>query len=560
MADITVAEQITVPAKDSVDLEFRARAAQSGAHPFTITASGPGADSASAMLVATGNWNVNLALTPDPAVTGPGATAMMDLTVTNLGNTQDSYDLALELPDGWTYTLDANGAETSTVTVPPQLFNSAHLDLALTPPPDATPGEYVITATATSQAQPDLVASASSTVELLVRGVQVEIEPASSTLAPTASATWQVTVTNTGSVASSYWLTATGIVGPSGEFATNPVALDPGQSTTVAFSAGPFDFALPTTYPFSIAATAQEDDRIHAEDTATITFETYEAVEVVWQPPTQTVVDSLSATFLLVITNTSNVPATYQLTLDTLNLRGELPLDSITLPAKSMVQLPVTVEANGPGTYTFEGAATAAQASGDDTATLTIEYTSEPPSAEAGHDQTVNEGDEVTFSGSGSDPDGGTVSVHWDFGDGETAGDTFSPSHTYADDGNYLVTLTVTDESGLSTTDTLWVRVQNVAPDVDAGPEQTVEGGDVVQFNGSFSDPGILDTHSIEWQFGDAGNATGTLTPSFIFGEPGTYEVTLTVTDDDGGVGSDTLTVVVESTGYVIRLPIVFRE
>src|SRR5690606_30879532 len=372
--------------------------------------------------------------------------------------------------------------------------------------------------------------------------------------------TWQVKVTNTGSIASSYWLTATGIVGPSGEFATNPVALDPGQPTTLALSAGPFDFALPTTYPFSIAATAQEDERIHAEDTAAITFETYEAVEVAWQPPSQSVVDTLSATFLLVITNTSNVPTTYDLDLDAPNLRGELPLDSITLPAKSVALLPLTVEANGPGVHTFNGSATAAQTNDEDAATLIIEYTSEPPIVDAGPDQTVNEGDEVVFSGSGNDPDGGALSIHWDFGDGGTVSGVFSPRHTYLDDGNYLVTLTVSNEAGLSTTDTLWVTVENVAPIVNAGLDQTVNGGDVVQFSGSFSDPGVLDTHTIQWQFGNAGSASHTLTPTFIFGEPGVYEVTLTVTDDDGGVGIDTLPVTVESTGYNIILPFIHRE
>ena len=53
-----------------------------------------------------------------------------------------------------------------------------------------------------------------------------------------------------------------------------------------------------------------------------------------------------------------------------------------------------------------------------------------------------------SFDGSGSsDLDGTIVSHTWDFGD-TNAGSGPTPSHTYAADGNYLVTLTVTDDDG----------------------------------------------------------------------------------------------------------------
>lgn len=53
-----------------------------------------------------------------------------------------------------------------------------------------------------------------------------------------------------------------------------------------------------------------------------------------------------------------------------------------------------------------------------------------------------------SFDGSGSsDLDGTIVSHAWDFGD-TNAGSGPTPSHTYAADGNYLVTLTVTDDDG----------------------------------------------------------------------------------------------------------------
>jgi len=83
--------------------------------------------------------------------------------------------------------------------------------------------------------------------------------------------------------------------------------------------------------------------------------------------------------------------------------------------------------------------------------------------------------------------------------------------------------------------------VDNVAPTVDAGPDQTSNEGDPVTFSGSFVDPGA-DNHTIAWDFGDGASDSGTLTPSHVYADNGTYTVTLMV-NDDGGVGTDTMTV-----------------
>ncbi|MBN1873581.1 MAG: PKD domain-containing protein [Anaerolineae bacterium] len=56
--------------------------------------------------------------------------------------------------------------------------------------------------------------------------------------------------------------------------------------------------------------------------------------------------------------------------------------------------------------------------------------------------------------------------VLWDFGDGTTASGTLTPTHAYGDNGTYIVTLTVTDTTGLSAQDWMVVAVGNVAPSV----------------------------------------------------------------------------------------------
>jgi hypothetical protein len=55
----------------------------------------------------------------------------------------------------------------------------------------------------------------------------------------------------------------------------------------------------------------------------------------------------------------------------------------------------------------------------------------------------------VQFSDASADPDGHVVAWSWDFGDGATSSAS-SPAHTYTQAGDYSVTLTVTDDDGLT--------------------------------------------------------------------------------------------------------------
>jgi len=159
----------------------------------------------------------------------------------------------------------------------------------------------------------------------------------------------------------------------------------------------------------------------------------------------------------------------------------------------------------------------------------------------------VDESDTVSFSGSYTDlGDTSTHTITWEFGDGDFESGTLMPTHIYEDNGIYTVTLTVTDGYGGIGSDSLTVTVNNVAPTIDAGSDQTAECCvDTVSFSGSFYDPSLLDTHTLEWDFGDGTTTTGTLNPSHTYCDIGDYTVTLTVTDDDGGEGAATLTVTV---------------
>ena len=166
------------------------------------------------------------------------------------------------------------------------------------------------------------------------------------------------------------------------------------------------------------------------------------------------------------------------------------------------------------------------------------------------------EGSAITFDASGSqDPNGVIVLYEWDFdGDGIYEASSNSPliQHTWGDAFEGNVTLKVTDNNGQTATDTAHVSVWEVAPRVDAGPDQTVEVFDVVHFEGSFVDPGWFETYTFSWDFGDGTSAEGTLTPTHTYSEVGEYGVTLTVTENNGEWGSRWMTVQVLQKKYAI--------
>jgi leucyl aminopeptidase len=64
----------------------------------------------------------------------------------------------------------------------------------------------------------------------------------------------------------------------------------------------------------------------------------------------------------------------------------------------------------------------------------------------------------AAFTDRSADSDGSIVSRHWDFGDGKSSTAT-SPTHVYAANGTYGVTLTVTDDDGATDSKTVQVTV-----------------------------------------------------------------------------------------------------
>src|SRR2546425_663560 len=142
-------------------------------------------------------------------------------------------------------------------------------------------------------------------------------------------------------------------------------------------------------------------------------------------------------------------------------------------------------------------------------------------------------GASVTFDASTSfDPDGTIVSYTWEFGDA-TGGSGVVATHSYANPGVLAVNLTVLDNQTLSSRATHQVTV-NAPP--HAGFQfapTTVYVGVSVTFDGSGSTDPDGSIASYAWDFGDGSTGTG-VQASHVFAAKGTFQIRLTVVDNDG--------------------------
>ncbi len=185
-------------------------------------------------------------------------------------------------------------------------------------------------------------------------------------------------------------------------------------------------------------------------------------------------------------------------------------------------------------------------------ATVTIEVIriNHPPMADAGGPYIVDEGSLVAVTATGYDPDGDDLTYAWDL-DGDNIFETLGQSVTYSAvqlDGPAVkaIRVQVSDTEGLSDEAEATVYIENAKPITGSitAPIDPMQVNSVVNTSVSFTDSGVLDTHTATWDWGDGitsigpvteSNGSGTVIGSHAYTTPGVYTVKVSVIDDDDG-------------------------
>lgn len=169
----------------------------------------------------------------------------------------------------------------------------------------------------------------------------------------------------------------------------------------------------------------------------------------------------------------------------------------------------------------------------------------EPPSVSAGGLYSVDEGSSVTVTATGTDPENGSLQYAWDLdndGTFETAGQTATFSAATIDGpATRTIGVRVTDDGGLTATDTATVTIANVPPEgTFNAPAASPAGFPFTLSLTNANDPSAADTAAgLEYAF-DCGNGYGAFgddaSASCPTTEVGVPSVGARVRDKDGGV------------------------
>jgi hypothetical protein len=200
---------------------------------------------------------------------------------------------------------------------------------------------------------------------------------------------------------------------------------------------------------------------------------------------------------------------------------------------------------------------------------IDVTYVNRPPTASPGDDQNVNEGDIVSLSGSGSDPDNNTLAFAWSQfsgppvtiipADDDPSKATFVAPQVYCAGDVVIMTLTVDDGYGGTDSKNVRINVANVnhAPTANGGGNQTnISEGAPVELHGTGDDADTEEVGSLDFQWTQTSGPSVTLNgsgkdvsftaPTIGGGDPNAFVTLgfhLLVSDACGGSATDDITV-----------------
>ena len=199
-----------------------------------------------------------------------------------------------------------------------------------------------------------------------------------------------------------------------------------------------------------------------------------------------------------------------------------------------------------------------------DQVVITVLPLNTAPVANAGPDQTVNEGAVVTLDGTASnDADGNTLTYLWTAPAGITLSSTTASQPTFtapevSTDTQYTFSLVVNDGTAGSTADEAVITVKQVnkVPVSNAGPDQTVNEGAVVTLDGTASTDADGNTLTYLWTApaGITLSSTTASQPTFTAPEVSTdtqYTFSLVVNDGTANSTADEVVITVKQVNKV---------
>ena len=205
-----------------------------------------------------------------------------------------------------------------------------------------------------------------------------------------------------------------------------------------------------------------------------------------------------------------------------------------------------------------------------DAATVTITastVTPQKPTANAGLPQSIQHGSLVTLNGSGTDPQGKTLTFKWAL-IGKPTGSTANlanptsqnPTFTADLPGTYIAQLIVNNGSVDSDPSTVTISSSDIPPVSNAGPNQTVSTGTTVTLDGTGSSDAEHDPLTYSWTLTTLpAGSTATLIfptsahPTFVADLAGTYVAQLIVKDSfASGLAASTVSITAVSSGIIL--------
>jgi large repetitive protein len=315
--------QVTVGPGATVDVPLAITTdadAATGSDPFTITAgdSSTGASgTAQGMLTLAGSpflptvsnpnaYGVVASISPAEQTAGPGTSANYVLQITNTGSTNEDFVPQVNgLPKG----VSATFGETS-VSVPPGVNNFRDVTLTLNVAA-STPADLYSFSVAIAATDGMSSTTVNGTLNVVANGVSVALNPPSG--AP--GKTFEMTVTNTGTVQDTFDLSLGGPGALVASLATDKVTLAAGASQNVQITTGTVNFADSGNLALTAIAVSETNAAVTSSATSELVIPTTMGMTSSFSPATQLLPIPGTASFLLLVNNTGNLQDSYTATI-----------------------------------------------------------------------------------------------------------------------------------------------------------------------------------------------------------------------------------------------------